>query len=197
MGRRWHNLVTGLLATVACLLVVATLLASWTYATVLNTDRFVGTVSTVTADPAVITSASNKLAAQVVQGFQIQSRLEALLPDRLDPLAAKFTQAVQDRIAAAAQRGLSNERFQQFWVSALRTMHTRLLALLRGDAPNADLSNGVLTIDLLGAISEVLQELQQNGVIDQSIQLPQWSGEDSKSDHHRRPQQPAVADPAT
>ncbi len=180
MGRRWHNLVTGLLATVACLLVVATLLASWTYATVLNTDRFVGTVSTVTADPAVITSASNKLAAQVVQGFQIQSRLEALLPDRLDPLAAKFTQAVQDRIAAAAQRGLSNERFQQFWVSALRTMHTRLLALLRGDAPNADLSNGVLTIDLLGAISEVLQELQQNGVIDQSIQLPQWSGEDSK-----------------
>jgi hypothetical protein len=180
MSRRWHNVLTGLLATVACLLVVATLLASWTYATVLNTDRFVGTISVVTANPAVITSASNKLAAQVVEGFQIQSRLEALLPDRLDPLAAKFTEAVQERVAAAAERGLSNERFQQFWVSALRTMHTRLLALLRGDAPNADLSSGVLTIDLLGAISEVLAELQQNGVIDQSVQLPQWSGEDSK-----------------
>jgi len=180
MSRRWHNLLTGLLATIACLLVVVTVMATWTYATVLNTDRFVGTVSAVTSDPAVISSASDKLAAQVVEGFQIQSRLEALLPDRLDPLAAKFANAVGERIAAAAEKALSSERFQGFWTLALRTLHTRLLALMRGDAPNAELANGVLTIDLLGVVSEVLNELQQNGVIDQSIQLPEWSGEESK-----------------
>jgi hypothetical protein len=59
-------------------------------------------------------------------------------------------------------------------------MHSRLLALLRGDAPNAELSNGVLTIDLLGAISDALHQLQADGVIDQSIQLPDWSGEGSR-----------------
>jgi hypothetical protein len=171
---------TGLMATIACLLVVVTVLTTWTYATVLNTDRFVGTVSAVTSNPAVINSASDKLAAQVVAGFQIQSRLEALLPDRLDPLAAKFAEAVQERLAATAEKALSSERFQQFWTGSLRTLHTRLLALLRGEAPNADLANGVLTIDLLGVMSEVLSELQQNGVIDQSIQLPEWSGEESK-----------------
>jgi len=112
MSRRWHNFFTGLLATLACLLVVVTVLATWTYATVLNTDRFVGTVSAVTADPAVIASASDKFATQVVVALQIQSRLEALLPDRLDPLAAQFTDAVRDRIATAIKSGLSSDRFQ-------------------------------------------------------------------------------------
>lgn len=180
MGRRGHNLLTGLLATIACLLVAATLVGTWTYATVLNTDRFVGTVSAVTADPAVVASASDKFATQVVEALQIQTRLEALLPDRLDPLAAKFAEAVRDRIATALQSGLSSERFQTFWVTALREMHTRLLALLRGDAPNAELSNGVLTIDLLGAINDALHQLQADGVIDQNIQLPDWSGEGSR-----------------
>lgn len=180
MRRRWHSVLTGLLATLACLLVATTLVATWTYATVLNTDRFVGTVSAVTSDPAVISSASDKFATQVVVALQIQSRLEALLPDRLDPLAAKFADAVRDRIATAVQSGLSSARFQAFWVDALHEMHSRLLALLRGDAPNAELSNGVLTIDLLGAISDALHQLQADGVIDQSVPLPEWSGEGSR-----------------
>ena len=180
MRRRWHSVFTGLLATLACLLVAITVVGTWTYATVLNTDRFVGTVSAVTADPAVISSASDKFATQVVVALQIQSRLEALLPDRLDGLAAKFADAVRDRIATAVQSGLSSERFQTFWVDALHEMHSRLLALLRGDAPNAELSNGVLTLDLLGAISDALHQLQADGVIDQSIQLPDWSGEASR-----------------
>jgi hypothetical protein len=58
-------------------------------------------------------------------------------------------------------------------------MHSRLLALLRGDAPNAQLANGVLTIDLLGVISAALSQLQADGVIDASVQLPDWSGEES------------------
>jgi len=180
MSRRAHNVLTGLVGALACLLVVLTFVGAWTYATVLNTDRFVGTVSTVTTEPAVISSASQKLATQVVERFQIQSRLEALLPDRLDRLAASFAQAVHDRIAAAVERGMSSERFADVWASALRTLHERLLALLRGDAPNAQLANGVLTIDLLGVISDALAQLQADGVIDQSVQLPDWSGEESR-----------------
>ena len=179
MRGRGHNALAGLLATIACLLVVVTLVATWSYATLLNTDRFVGTVSAVTSNEDVIASASDKLATQVVAGFQIQSRLETLLPDRLDPLAAKFADAVQQRIAEAVQRGLSSERFQGLWVPALETMHSRLLLLLRGEAPNAQLANGVLTIDLLGVISEVLHQLQADGVISESVQLPDWSGEES------------------
>lgn len=179
MSRRPHNALTGLVAVLACLLVVLTFVGAWTYATVLNTERFVGTVSTVTSDPAVISSASDKLATRVVGGFQIQSRLEAILPDRLDRLAASFAGAVHDRIAGAVERGLSSERFANLWTSALQTMHERLLALLRGDAPNAQLANGVLTIDLLGVISAALTQLQADGVIDASVQLPDWSGEES------------------
>jgi hypothetical protein len=42
-----------------------------TYATVLNTERFVGTRFEPLPDPAVIASASDKLAIKVVDGFQI------------------------------------------------------------------------------------------------------------------------------
>jgi hypothetical protein len=176
-SRRRHNIVTGLAAATACLLIVLTIVATWTYATLLNTDRFVGTVGAVTSDPAVITSVSQRVARQVVDGFEVQFRLEELLPDRLDPLAGKFADSLQDGIANRLEQALSSERFTNLWTAALTGVHQRLLALLRGDAPNAELANGVLTIDMLGVISDAVAQLQADGVIDHQFTLPPWAGD--------------------
>ena len=56
-------------------------------------------------------------------------------------------------------------------------MHSRFLALMRGEAPNAELASGVLTIDLLGVVGDAIAQLQADGVIDQSFQLPAWAGD--------------------
>jgi hypothetical protein len=177
MSRRSHNVVSGVVAAAACFVVVLTIAGVWLYATLFNSARFVGTVEVVTADPAVIASVSERVATKVVDGFQIQARLEALLPDRLDPLATKVATAVQEGISTRLQQTMSNESFKAIWLSALEGMHSRFLALMRGEAPNAELASGVLTIDLLGVVGDAIAQLKADGVISQDFQLPAWAGD--------------------
>jgi hypothetical protein len=160
-----HNLVAVVLGLLACLVFVFAVISTWFHQSVLVTDRFVGMVTEVTADPVVIERLSTQISVQVVDRMEIQSRIENLLPDGLDLVAIPITTAVQERIAESAARLLASDRVQAGWDSALTVLHDRLVAVLRGEAENVELVNGTLTIDVLAIVREVVAELQAEGIL--------------------------------
>ncbi len=169
---RIHNVFAILFGVLASIVFVVASMTAWFHQTVLSTDRFVGVVTNVTSDPVVIDRISTQLADQVVARLTIQQRIETLLPDRLDRLAIPVTEAIRERIAEAADQLLTDERVQGGLDSTLTLLHTRLVALLRGDAENAQIVNGTLTIDLLGVVRELLTQLQADGVLPSDVALP-------------------------
>jgi len=167
----WHNFVTGLLVVLACLSIVATTLLVWFQQTALNTNNFVSIVATSTENPQVISSISLRLSDQVTAALDLENRLTELLPDRLQPLAAPVSQALEERMAEAVTGVLSNPDFQQGWRTLLTTTHAGLVSFLRGETTNAQIVDGTLTIDVIGVADVALERLKADGVIP-DVEIP-------------------------
>ena len=174
-SRILHNALVTILAVAACLTIVGASLSVWVHATVLNTDRFVATVDAATSDPVILQQTSDRLALRIVDGLGVPALVASILPDRLDRLSQPIVEAITGRLSDALYTVLTNERFRSAWTGALTTLHERAVALLRGDAANAQLSGGVLTIDLAQVVGDALRQLQADGVIDASIPIPDMS----------------------
>lgn len=175
-----HNLGAIVLGTIAGLAFVLTSVTMWLQQTVLVTDNFVGLVTAVTDDPQVIDSVSTRLSIQVVDRLEVETRLQNLLPDALDRLAVPVTNALRDRLAEASSNFLTSEQFQDGWRTVLTTVHRDLVAVLRGDTENVTISNGTLTIDLLGIAGKLVEQLQADGVIPSDIALPDFNVIDNR-----------------
>src|SRR5215218_1507575 len=167
----WHNFVTALLVVLACLSIVATTLLVWFQQTALNTNNFVSIVATSTENPQVISSISLRLSDQVTAALELENRLTELLPDRLQPLAAPVSQALEERMAEAVTGVLSNPDFQQGWRTLLTTTHAGLVSFLRGETTNAQIVDGTLTIDVIGVADVALERLKADGVIP-DVEIP-------------------------
>jgi len=170
--RRLHNVVAAVLVVLTTLTISFTVLAVWAHQTTLNTDRFVGLVSKATNDPVVIDSLSQKLANQIVTGLDVQTRLQNILPDIADRFAAPLTEGITDRLRTAIANVLGNPQFHDTLESLIAGAHEKLLAVLRGDTPNVQIANGVVTIDLVSLASSALIELQNDGVLPADITIP-------------------------
>ncbi len=176
----WHNFVTSLFVVLACLSIVATTMLVWFQQTTLNTNQFVNIVATSTEDPQVVESISLRLSDQVVTALDVENRLTELLPDRLDPLAGRFALALEDRIAEAVSDTLSSPGFQETWRRLLTATHGGLVGLLRGEATNAQIVDGTLTIDVIGIANVAIERLRADGVIPETIQVPDVSAEPNR-----------------
>jgi hypothetical protein len=147
-------------------------LAVWAHQTTLNTNRFVAIVSDSTSDPVVIDSLSQKLSSQIVVGLDVEGRLLNLLPDVADRFVPALTDGIQRRIQTAISKAMTAPEFHETWNALLAGAHDKLLAVLRGETSNVQIANGVVTIDLVSLASSALIQLQQDGVIPDTITIP-------------------------
>jgi hypothetical protein len=66
------------------------------------------------------------------------------------------------------------------WDSVLGGLHSQLVSFLRGTSPSAEVSDGVLSVDLLVIIGNALERLQEDGVIEVDIQIPDMSADENR-----------------
>jgi hypothetical protein len=166
------------LAVIAAICLTLASVAAWTRAALLDTDRYVTIVTAVGADPRVIDLASDRLATQVVVALDVQTRVEAALPERATFLAVPLTERIQAGTARALTRALSSDGFQAVWEGANRRAHTQFVALMRGETSNITLEGTVLTLDLFPIVVAGIGDLQASGVIPASVPLPDLSTEE-------------------
>lgn len=159
-GRRRPQLrpvFTTLLAILTGIAMLAATLAVWVDRTLLDTDEWVATVGPLAADPAVQQAVADAITTQLFNAVDVEAKVEAVLPDAADALAAPLTATVEGWVADGVVAVLASDEFQQVWIAVNRVAHENAVALVRGETiAGISADEGQVSLNLLPLISRVL-----------------------------------------
>lgn len=169
--------VSAVLITLTCILVPVSLLTVWVHDIVLDTDRYVSTVSPLATNPAIQAAAVNRITQAVdvkVDGNEVAAEAAAWLASRglppkavagIKSLGPKLDEAVNDVVDKAATRFVQGDRFPAIWDQANRDAHAAVVTALTGHGRGAvEVNNGTVTLNLGTAVENVKQDLVNEGV---------------------------------
>ena len=179
--RRARRFLAGLFWLLACLGILGSTVFVWVHQVALNTDAYVRVMTTVMADPEVITETSAAAADRVVTALGVEQRIANILPGQADFIAAPVADALSTRIAARLAELMATPRFQQVWADANRFVHEQAIKVLRGGSDIVSTQGGVVTLNVFPLIDELLRQLQTAGFIPPEVVLPDLSTNEEPS----------------
>lgn len=142
---RMRSLAAGLAGLLACLVLPAAVVATWTDRVVSDTDTYVDAVAPLASDQEVQDAVAERLEGVVLRGYPALSGQGNL-------------------VRQAAERAVESEQFEQVWRAANREAHRQALAILEDDSAVVD--GGNITLDLGELITTILDGLALPGVTD-------------------------------
>jgi hypothetical protein len=184
--RRLRRSLVTILIVLTSLSVVVTTVAWWAHSVVFDTDHYVATVGPLIRDPQVVDALSVKLTDAVMDGLQVQERIESTLqrvPDRLpvspELLAVPVANGVRNLLQQRFQTFLQRPAVQDLWIRANRFAHDRVVSLLRGESENSTIEGNVVYLDLLPVVNDLLVEVEgvMSDVFNRTIDIPEATGE--------------------
>src|SRR4051794_10938501 len=98
IGSRLRRATTVFLLVLGCGLVAASLIAIWTRASVLNTDRYVKTMAPIARSEAVQKTVADKLDARITGAIDFDALARDVLPARADVLAPAIQAGAESAI---------------------------------------------------------------------------------------------------
>jgi hypothetical protein len=153
-----------LLLVLGCGLVAASIIAIWTRATVLNTDRYVNTMAPIARSPAVQNAVADKLGTAIVSKVDVNALAREVLPDRADVLAPAIAEGVNGAIRRQINDFVHSDRFPELWDEANRRVHDRVVGLLTtGKSGRLELQGDTVYLDMSAAVDRVKDGLRQRG----------------------------------
>lgn len=175
MGRgtragRWVGAIA--LVTVAALLAMVSVLAVFARNQLLDTDRFVATMSPLARDPAVQDAIARRLTSEVNDrvdldrlGREASDWLKRQgAPPAVDSLVGPAVGGAESFISRQITAIVHSGTFAQAWDAATRAAHKNLDAVLTGHGSTAIKSEGTtVSVDLGALIATVKQRLQAQG----------------------------------
>lgn len=154
-----------LLLVLGCGLVALSLVAFYVRETVLDTNRYVETMSPIAESPAVQQAVADKLDNAITTRIDFDSLLREALPTQADPLAPAFASALEQAIRSRLDNFVASDRFQTLWDDANRRAHARVVALLTtGQSGRLLLDGDTVYLDLGAVVDRVRQALQERGL---------------------------------
>ena len=175
---RTRSLAATLLTLFACLAIIVTVPAGWTYRTIFNTDAFVDRVTPIGFDPAVTPVLSDRLTTQIFGLIDVEAIVAEALPPRGQILAGPLTGGIEDFVREKVGEVLSSDRFRDRWIQANRFAHAQIVAVLRNESDIVDTAGGRVVLNLLPVVNEALQriESQAAGLFQKDVDLPEVTG---------------------
>jgi hypothetical protein len=163
--RRFRRSSVVLLLVLGCGLAALSVIAIWLRVTLLDTDRYVKTVTPIAAQPAVQKAVADKLNAAIDSKVDFNGLIQQALPDRADVLAPALANGLQSAIKSRIDDFTASPKFQELWVNANRTGHDRIVALLTGGrSKRLLLQNDTVYLDLSPAVDQVKAGLRSRGL---------------------------------
>ncbi|MET9468249.1 hypothetical protein ABZY44_26395 [Streptomyces sp. NPDC006544] len=166
-----------MLITLTCILVPVSLLTVWVHDIVLDTGRYVSTVSPLASNPAIEAAAVHRIteAADVrVDGAEVASDLAKWLesqglPPRVGTavkaLGPQLDSAADTAVSKVATRFVESDRFETVWTTANRVAHSAVVHALTGEGRGAvGVEDGTVTLDVGAAVEKVKEDLVNAGL---------------------------------
>jgi hypothetical protein len=162
---RWRRILVAFLVVFGCVLTPVSIVAVWIHSTLLDTDQWVDTVGPLIDSPDVQDAVAARLTNAVVNGADLEGRVEDALPDRAQALAPAIVEGARQAVSAVSLRIVQSDQFETLWDEANRRAHKRVVALLQGKGTDTvQTKNGEIVLDLAPLIDEVRQRLDDRGI---------------------------------
>jgi hypothetical protein len=174
-GGTRHQVFLALLSLLTCVSITTSSIAVWTHEVALNTDRWVQVVGPIAAEPAVQEAVSSTVAHKVVLALDVQGRLEGMLTERLQPLAAPVASQIEQGIGRRLATAMASPEFQAAWLHANRLAHRQAMEILRGRSQVLYAQDDAVVLDVWPLVGMALGQLQAQGVIGADVALPDLS----------------------
>lgn len=177
---RWAGATVLLL--VAALLAPLSALATWSRATLLDTDKYLAMVQPLASDPAVQEEISRRitdavfeqlkvkeLTTQTLDAIAARPRVEGVtqnLPVELSTFSEPISNAIYGFTEEQVNKLVASTTFQDAWVAANREAHASLVAALTGQNPDGGVTvtNGRVSVNLAAFIAAIKPVLVERGV---------------------------------
>ena len=144
------------LITLASLLAIVAILATWVNRQILDNGSFETTSTRLVRDPAIQSALSTYLVNEAYDNVDIPAALAERLPPNLKPLAAPLAAAVRQPATSAVNRLLNRPRVQSLFVNATTGTHKQLVAVVEDKTGAAtSTANGNVTLDLGALVQQI------------------------------------------
>jgi hypothetical protein len=164
--------------------VLASTVAIFSARTVLNTDVFVRRVTSAVDHEDVQLAMATYLTDQVLTAIDADAIVADALPGSSEALAATLVSAVRGAVIDRVAQVLASDRFEELFADALRVTHEAAINLLEGDEVGPlEIRDGVVVLDLVPIVAEILTRLGADGLVERAAQLPAFGGDDPPSEH--------------
>jgi hypothetical protein len=187
--RRRHvrRIVSTILVVLSVLVFGVAVPGTWARRTLLDTDRYVATVTPLASDDAVQEYLARTVTQQVFEALDVEQRLSAVLHQRdprLEFLAGPISNGVRGFVQDKLQTVLASEAFATYWEQANRFVHTQLIAALEGGGTTLEVKNGRVVLNLLPLVNQGLQSISTtvSELIGHPVTLPELSGDEVPSE---------------
>lgn len=157
--RMARRVLVGVLVILTSIMVVLAVVAWWSHATLLQTDRFLSTVGPLAQNPEVQTAVATYTTDSLFEALEVQTRIQDVLPDRLRPLAPPITRSVRDFTYDRMLDFTRTPAFEQLWTQSLTLGHEGMVRVIRDEAPNVSVVDGDVRLNFLPFMAEGLNRL--------------------------------------
>ena len=144
------------LISLASLLAIVAILATWVNRQILDNGSFEQTSTRLVRDPAIQSALSTYLVNEAYDNVDIPAAIAERLPPNLKPLAAPLAAAVRQPATSAVNRLLNRPRVQSLFVNATTGTHKQLVAVVEDKTGAAtSTANGNVTLDLGALVQQI------------------------------------------
>lgn len=185
--RHLRRIVSTILVVISVLLFALAVPGTWARRTLLDTDRYVATVTPLASDPSVQEYLARTVTQQVFDALDVEQRLSSVLQQR-DPrlafLAGPISNGVEGFVRDKLQTVLASEAFATYWERANRFVHAQLIAVLEGGGETLQVENGQVVLNLLPLVNQGLQSISTvvSDLVGHPVTLPELSGDEVPSE---------------
>jgi hypothetical protein len=150
------------LAVLAGLLLALSVPAIWLNRMVTDTEWYVRTVAPLAEDPDIQASLAAAVSEPLIERIDAKSRLEEVLPENLQIVAAPLGSAVDDFIRANSLSLVRSDQFARVWEEVNRRSHNLMVAAVTGregaavgtEAGTISLDTGILADSLKDRLTD-------------------------------------------
>ena len=173
LGRSGRWAVSIALVVLASLLVVVSVVARYVRSELLDTDRYVETVSPLASEPAVQDAVATQVTSEIVTRLDVEAVAEDALsrltelgaPEVITGLAVPLADQVESFVRDHVEQFLRSDEFATLWDDANRRAHTAVVGVLTGETRGAvSVEGGAVTVDLGEVVSRVKDRLVDRGL---------------------------------
>ena len=165
---RWRRVVSIVLLVVGFLLVPISAIAIWSRNQLLNTDRYVTTVSPLADNPDIQTTVATRAVDALFSQVDVSAKISGVLPERAKFLGDTIAAQAEGYAVDITEKLLQTDRFHSLWDNMNRVAHAQLVAVLKDEngtsAGPAKLKDGKITLDLSETIATIKDELAKKGL---------------------------------